>query len=116
MTEYIGKKIVAKVNKENKDGSIVRVVYEDGSHDDLPKTTFDLIVTKAEQEGELYEIIQQKLALYLLDILANHAMPITQVAAITQRMQNTAYNKSDEKFADLLGVKNHSEILLGHIL
>jgi len=114
--QYIGKKLVMAVNKENKDGSIVRAIYEDGTHDDLPKVTFDLIVTTDLQDGELHEIIQQNLALHILDVLANHAIPVGQVAGITQRMTNTTYAKADEAFAKLVGVNNHSNILLGHIL
>lgn len=112
--QYIGKKLILTVVDVNED--IVLVTFKKDDAIELPKKVFDLIVTADLQEGELHEIVQQKLAYHLLGIMKEYAIPIMQVPGITSRIDNTVHNLTQEKTAEKFGLKRYSDLLVNHIL
>jgi hypothetical protein len=112
--QYIGKKLISSVVDVNDDKVLVTFKKDDAV--ELPKKVFDLIVTTDLQEGELHEIVQQKLAYMLLEIMKDYAIPIYQIPNICSRIENTVHNMTQEKIAEKFEVKNYSDILVNHIL
>ena len=120
---YIGKRLVSETKVE---GSKTKVLFktakakkgkEVGQEEiELPTKVYELIVTKDLQEGQLHEILQDKLARKLLDEMEDYLIPIYQVPSITGRIENLIHNLTQEKMAKNLGVKGYNDILVNHII
>jgi len=111
--EYIGKKVIS--NFEEKDGNTF-VTFEDGEKLEIVSELFTLIKTEAEQEGELKDVVYDKIGRYILLKLSELGMCISDIDKINMRVINLANNLYKIKIAEKFGVDDEGNIKVKDIL